>query len=41
MIKAPPKFKAKFAVAESRYDDFVSMHVNATRGGKKPITGLR
>jgi hypothetical protein len=33
MLNSPPKYKHYFPVVNSRYDDFVALHANATGGG--------
>jgi hypothetical protein len=33
MLTSPPKYKNYFSVVNSRYDDFVALHANATGGG--------
>jgi hypothetical protein len=35
MLTSPPKYKFYFPVVNSRYDDFVALHANATGGGIK------
>lgn len=35
MQNSPPKSKQYFSVVQSRYDDFVALHANATGGGLK------
>jgi hypothetical protein len=34
LMKAPAKYKKHFPIVEDRYDDFVALHVNATKGGE-------
>jgi hypothetical protein len=33
MMDKPAKFKKEFPVVESRFDDFVALHVNVSLGG--------
>lgn len=40
MENRPPKSKKYFSVVQSRYDDFVALHANATAGGMK-LDGTR